>query len=388
MAATDRNPPSGRTPEPRAWRADAAPGAILIAALALPGLAPDARAENAPERPVLAFKDLYYQDFQSGSKRVSVNAPSLYAQVPFGDHFGVEASAVVDSVSGATPRYYTNMSGASRMEDTRKAADVKFTWYGERSGVSLGASRSQEHDYTSNAASIDLRMSTADNNTTFNIGAGIADDSIHPSNDIVDHESKRTWQGIAGVTQALSRADLVQVQAGYAEGHGYYDDPYKLFDHRPDHRRQTTGTLRWNHYFEYSPSTLRTTYRWYGDSYGIRAHTVELEWADPLSVNLEWTSSLRYDTQNAARFYIDPPDGGTPFPVPPEGAYSSLDQRLAAFGAVTIGQKLAWRVAHDWTIDTKVEYSEQRSGWRPGGGSPGIDPFRYVAIQFGIAYRF
>lgn len=374
MAATDRRD---------------ARGAILLAALALPGLLPQAaRAENAPEHPVLAFKHLFYTDFQPGDRRITVNAPSLSAQVPLGEHWGVDASAVVDSVSGATPRYYSSMSGASHMDETRKAGDVKFSYFGERSGVSVGLSRSDEHDYTSNAASLELRFATEDNNTTFNVGIGASDDDIHPTNDIVDHEKRRTTQGMVGVTQALSRADLVQLQLGYATGHGYYDDPYKLFDHRPDHRDQRTATLRWNHYFEYHPSALRTSYRWYSDTFGIRAHTVSMEWVETLSDRLEWTPSIRYDTQNAARFYLDPPDSG-PFPTIPDGQTASLDQRLAAFGAITIGQKIAWRVSPAWTLDLKAEYSEQRASWRLGGdGSPDLDPFRYAAVQFGITYRF
>jgi hypothetical protein len=53
-----------------------------------------------------------------------------------------------------------------------------------------------------------------------------------------------------------------------------------------------------------------------------------------------------------------------------------------------VGQKLVWTMGHNWVFDVKGEYSEQRSSWRIGGGSPGIDPFRYVAIQLGVTYRF
>lgn len=364
-------------------------GGILLAALALPGLLPTAAsAENAPEHATLAFKNLYYHDYQPGLQRITVLAPSLYASVPLGQSWGVESSAVVDSVSGASPRYYTTKSGASHMEDTRTAGDVKFTNYHSRSAYGMGLSYSTEHDYTSRAISLDGRWSTEDNNTTFNAGAGYADDSINPSNNIVENQSKRTWQGIVGLTRALTATDLVQMQLGYSSGKGYYNDPYKLFDSRPDSRRQETGVLRWNHHFKALRATLRSSYRYYQDSFGIHAHTLGEEWVQPLGDSLVWTSGLRYDTQSAANFYFDPPPSG-PFPAIPDGAYSSLDQRLSAFGSITLDQKLAWNIGRHWTFDIKGEYSEQRSNLRLiGTGSPGLDPFRYYAFQVGVAYTF
>lgn len=366
------------------------PGGILLAALALPGLLPaPAVAENPPERAVLAFKHLYYHDYQDDLERVTVNAPSVYGTTAIGENWGVEGSLVVDAVSGASPRYYTTKSGASKMDDTRTAGDVKFTRYYERSAYAAGLTYSTEHDYVSRAVSLEGRWSSADNNTTFNAGLGYADDRIDPVNDIVDDESKRTVQGIVGITRALTMADLVQAQASYSDGHGYYSDPYKLFDNRPDDREQGTLLLRWNHHFSGGASTLRSTYRYYRDSFGIRGHRLAAEWVKPLrSDRLLWTSSLTYDSQSAADFYVDPPQQA-PFPTLPEGSYSSLDQRLAAFGGVLIGQKLAWTQSANWAYDIKAEYCEQRADWRVfGSGSPDLDTFHYYSFQVGITYRY
>ena len=99
---------------------------------------------------------------------------------------------------------------------------------------------------------------------------------------------------------------------------------------------------RWNHYFEDAGAALRSAYRYYHDSFGINAHTLGAEWVQPMG-RFVVTPSLRYYTQSAASFYFDPvydPDVGAPYPPgyftnPPQ--YSSADQRLAAFGAVTVG---------------------------------------------------
>jgi hypothetical protein len=65
-----------------------------------------------------------------------------------------------------------------------------------------------------------------------------------------------------------------------------------------------------------------------------------------------------------------------------------VDQRLSAFGALTVGLKteFTWR---SWTVDLKLERYEQRPAWRLGGeGSLGLDPFRATMLQAGLAYSF
>ena len=83
-------------------------------------------------------------------------------------------------------------------------------------------------------------------------------------------------------------------------------------DVRPDFRNQSILLTRWNHHFDGMNSTLRTSYRYYRDTYGVQSHTVDLQWVQPISLRWILTPGLRYYTQNAARFYVDPPASGAP----------------------------------------------------------------------------
>jgi len=371
-------------------------GAVVMAALSLPGvwLAP-AHAETAPEKGVIAFKYLHYEDSQPGFDRIRVNSPSLYLMTPIGSQWSIEGSAVIDSVSGATPRWQTAVSSASVMHEERKAADIKVTRYFNRSSYSLGVSTSHEHDYVSNALSLGGSWSSDDNNTTWNVGIGGSADQINPTDGGVPNVSgktKQTGELIAGVTQALSSNDLVQVNLTYGAGHGYYDDPYKLLDTRPDRREQAALLGRWNHYLVGDQSTLRATYRFYRDSYGITAHTVQGEWAKPVSETLILTPAIRLYTQSAANFYataLNDENGRPVLPDPPPGQLNSGDQRLSAFGAVGLSLKAEYRLSALWTVDAKFEAYEQRANWRVGGaGSTGLDPFRARAVQLGASRKF
>jgi hypothetical protein len=373
-------------------------GAVVAAALTLPGvIAPlQVRAESAPERGLVAIKYLDYQDWQPRLNRINVHAPAIYALVPISPKWSAEGSFVVDSVSGASPRWHTSVSGATkRVYDKRHAGDVKVTRYEERSTYSLGFSKSREHDYDSTAFSADASFSSDDNNRTWNVGLGYAHDKIGSTIDKTLNKRKRTTELMVGVTQAVSAADLVQVNASFNTGRGYYDDPYKSLDKRPNMRNQLVLLGRWNHYVGSLGATLRTSYRAYHDTYGIDAHTLGADWVQPVNSWFTVTPSVRLYTQSAADFYADPvydAQFGAPFPKgyftnPPK--LFSADQRLAAFGAVTVGMKFAAQLSPDWSTDFKVERYEQRSEWRPGGGSSfRLTSFGATFLQVGLSKRF
>ena len=95
------------------------PGAITLAALALPGVMvtqpTNAFAETAPDEGVLTVKLQAYNDSQPGLERIKVIAPSLYVFLPIAGAWSLEATVVQDNISGASPRWHTSISGASHM---------------------------------------------------------------------------------------------------------------------------------------------------------------------------------------------------------------------------------------------------------------------------------
>src|SRR5690606_2334135 len=356
--------------------------AVLVAALALPGVVPAARAEAAPDSAQIGFKYLNYRDSQPGLKRVSVDAPSVSWLLPVAGSWSLAGSYTLDSVSGASPRWHSSISSASRMSDFRRAADLRVTKYLARSTFSFGTAYSTEHDYRSNSYSLQATFSSDDNNTTWAVGFGRALDRIDPVNGIVADEQKRTTDFMLGVTQVLTPNDIVQANLTVARGRGYYSDPYKQVDQRPRERNQSALMLRWNHHFDGLGASLRTSYRYYDDSFDVQAHTTSAEWVQPLPRGWTIAPSIRYHTQSAARFYDDAvydPLLGEPFPpgylANPAGFYSA-DHRLSAFGALTLGIKVSKAIDKNWNADLRYEIYEQRGSWRIGGtGSPGLAPF-------------
>lgn len=360
---------------------------ILGAAMLLPGV--QAHAETPPAQGVISLGYLDYRDSQPGFDRIRVHAPSLSITAPVAGVWSVGASVVQDDVSGASPRYHTAVSGASRMDDTRKAGDVSATRYFDRGSVSVGAAYSTEHDYVSRALSLQGSLESEDHNTTWTAGLGHAYDRIDPVNHIVTDQKKRTTNLLLGVTQVLTASDIAQLTATYSQGKGYFNDPYKFLDIRPSSRYETTVLARWNHYIAATGGTSRLSYRYYQDSFGVRAHTIGGEYVQPLSDGWTLTPEVRLYSQSAADFYRDPvydPLLGEPFPVGYKfKSIMSEDQRLSGFGGVTLGLKVSKQIDRLWSIDVKGTAYQQRGSWAFfNKGSPGLDPFRAQTLQIAL----
>lgn len=371
-------------------------GSLMAAALALPGVVatPSAKAESVPEKTTIGIKYLNYAEKQESGKRMRVKSPSIFMLAPIKDKYSIEGSFVLDSVSGASPTSYNSLSGASGkgIRDYRKAGDLKLTRFFDRAAIGVGFAGSREHDYDSDAVSVDGRFSTANNNTTFAGGIGYSGDKIGSSNNRTLDERRRTTDALVGITQVLTPNDLIQSNLTVSVGKGYFSDPYKDFDKRPDSRTSWAWLTRYNHYFAAPAAALHTSYRYFRSDWGVSAHTVETAWYQPLGSGWLLRPSLRYYTQRAARFYRDPlPPPSLPldFLTASTNTHFSADTRLAAFGAVTLGMKVAKEFAHDWTIDLKYEWYQQRSAWRLGGdGSPGMENFTAKWWQIGISKKF
>ena len=364
---------------------------LMSAALAMQLLVSPrlAVADSAPERGLMAFKYLDYLDSQPGSDRIRVKAPSLLVMKPLSSEWSMSGTYTTDTISGASPAYHTQ--ALRNMHDQRHALELSATHYDPLGTQTLGGSFSKEADYLSRGLFYSWTQSSEDKNTTWNAGVSTNSDQINPTNHIVANETKQSLDLIAGVTQVMGIYDITQVQVGHYTGQGYFSDPYKVFDLRPRTRSHNTLMGKWNHHFESSQSTLKMSYRYYNDSWGIQSHTLHLEYVKPLQNQWTLMPYVRMYTQTAASFFVNADSSGLPFPPNPslDASYYTEDQRMSAYGAHTYGVKISKVVGQDTTLDLKLEQYQQRAGWRLfGEGSPGLDPFMAKSIQFGLSHFF
>ncbi len=367
-------------------------GVSLIASInMIPQLA---HAEEPPKNAELSLKYLQYSDGQSAYngqdalKRISVKAPSFSLLIPT-ENYSFSIDSVKDEVSGATPRWHTNTTWATPapgMDDERKEIGLGVTRYFSRGTLGATFNNSKEHDYHSRALGLSATKSTEDNNTTFNAGLGYTSDLINSSNQTIVGETKKTTDFVIGLTQNLTPHDIVQLSTSYSVGKGYYSDPYKYVDNRPRDKKQNTFGIKWNHYLKDHKASLRMSYRFYKDSFGIISHTLGTDYVKSFGA-LRVTPSIRYYTQNSASFYVDPNASDTP--VFGAVGYISGDQRLAAWGAINLGLKLDYDITNNISLNIKGEYYRQQAGLRfIGQSSPGLAPFYAKTLQLGLNVKF
>ncbi|MDD2546335.1 MAG: DUF3570 domain-containing protein [Burkholderiaceae bacterium] len=376
MAAIEQRPPSSGRP------------GLWAMACCLP-LALPAVAETPPERAEVRFKTLDYRESQPGADRVAVRAATLSLRAPVNESWAVQAGQTVDTISGASPAYHSER--LTSLKDFRRAWNAGATRYFGRGSWGVSAVHSRENDYVSRAFATQGTWATEDKNTVWNAGWGVSSDTIRPIYGGFE-DSKRVQEALLGVTQVLSPTDIVQFNLSHSWGQGYYTDPYKLLDERPRSRHSTRLLARWNHHVDSVGATLRTSYRYSRDSWAVRAHTLAAEWVQPVSGGWTLTPSLRAHAQTNARFYlpVDPATAPNPGFPPADALYYSADQRLSAFGALTVGLRVDKQIHRDWTVDLKWERYTQRTGWAWAGGlqDPGLLPFRATWVQVGLTHQF
>ena len=378
-------------------RPEGALGALMRAALALPilALAPRAGAAVVGEMgaSILGYKE---------RGLMKATEPILFGHAIIDDVWEIEASAVGDILTGASPQLVTNINGqpmqvltGASVHDRRHAGDAKV---GRRFGdltLSASAAVSNEHDYHSKAGGVEARRDFNDRNTTLTLGYGRANDHVGSGIDPSLNEPRTTDQYLVGVTQVLSPVALVQSSLAYSNGRGWYNDPYKLTltfypdqalpallpDLRPDHRRSWAWLTRYRRHFAAQRGTLQADYRYFEDDWGVRAHTLELAWEQQLDERWSLRPALRYYTQGAADFY-------SPVIPRPAPRFQSSDQRLAAFGGLSPSLRATLRL-DSVIVEGAVGYVHDASSLRLGGsGTSAFETLRAVYGILSVTYPF
>ena len=353
---------------------------LLLTSPALP-----VQAQGVPDGNTARLKYVYYRDFQNGTEdRMKVSSPMLWVHGPIGESYEYEASATLDSLSGASPLYLDTLSGASGkgVEDIRRAGDIKITKYFESFAVGVGGGISDEDDYRSETLTVDGRYWTPDKNTTFAVGFATDWDRLTSSNNPDLDEDRRTRHYLVGVTQVINPVSIVQFNLTHANGRGYFNDPYKLFENRPRSREEWAFLTRYNYFLESLDASVHADYRIFFNTWGVTSHTLALRYYQPVSAALTIVPMFRYYTQDRADFFLNE--------IPPESfeQFNSADERLSSFGGVSAGMKFVYQVSDRFELDLLYEHTVQSSNLHLGGGSDTFERFGAHYLEAGMAVRF
>jgi hypothetical protein len=363
-----------------------APRVFVIATL-LAWLAPrPGRAENS-----VSYK---YEDYRESGGRIAVKTQGAYAQQDLGLDTHLKVEAVLDAIAGATPNGEPAPAGSDQvplteMHDRRKAWNLDVSHQLRRVALDFGFGNSRESDYVSNGWSLNSVTDFNEKNTQLLAGVAGTDDKIKVYySSLAPRQRKHTNDYIVGVTQLLDPRTAVTLNFSWGRQEGYLSDPYKLVlkstevfpgvflahtyaENRPRTRDKWVALASLNRAFPRLHGTIDGTYRFYHDTFGTDAHTLDLAWFQQLNDRWILRPALRYYDQTAAAFYyynLDAtpivPIGGAPRPA---GPFYSSDHRLSALRTYTYGLKAIWNVTAAVELDLALERYDMR-------GKDGVTP--------------
>lgn len=352
-------------------------GAAVAVLLALASPARTARAENS-----VSYK---YQDYREAGGRIAVETHGVHVTADLGLRSRLKVEGVLDALAGATPTGQPAPGGSdavplAQIDERRKAWNAELSHQFSAVTIAAGAANSRESDYVSSGWSLNTLSDFNQKNTTLLMGLAGTNDRI----DVFFQPGparRRTRDVIAGVTQLLSPRAALTFNVSWGRQRGYLSDPYKLVErnteivpgvflpltfpeNRPDRREKWSGWLNYRQAWFEGRGVMDAAYRYYHDSFGTDAHTVEAAWFQRLGASFILRPSVRAYQQGAARFYHYRLEGTSIAPAAgaprPAGPFYSSDYRLSSFHSFTRGLKLIWNASERLQLDAALERYEMR----------------------------
>ena len=318
-------------------------GAVLFA------LAAVARADVLPDERA----DVMWKMYDGGG--LKVQGPSTLVRTNVADKVSLTASYLVDQVTGASIDMV--VLGASPLHEVRKQKTFGVDYLYGKTTYSVGVESSVENDYDGSTGSFSIAQNMFGDLTTVTLSASrgwdIVTRVIDARHDKDPNFRKRldrkTW-GI-GLAQILTRNLIAGFDYEAITEQGYLQNPYRAIRYLagagstvyltapeiyPGTRTSNAASIRLKYYLPWRAS-LTGKYRYFFDTWDIRAHTLEVDYTQPmLKDTLIADVTYRYYKQNSASFYSDL------FQFANQQNYMARDRELAAQTNSSMGLALSY----------------------------------------------
>lgn len=286
--------------------------------------------------------DALYHYYDGGG--VKVNGPALLVRKGVTDNVSVYGRYYVDNISSASIDVVTT---ASPYKDKRTETGVGVDYLHRNSLMQLALTTSKENDYLADTFSVNVSHDLAGGLTTFNMGYTQGRDTVQRIDTDFEDQIDR-YQYRLGLSRVLTRSLVVSANFEAVSEEGFLNNPYRaarvlgafLPERYPRTRdsqaialRAVKGLAGAN---EKLGSSVRLDYRYFWDTWDIRAHTLTTTLSRYLNDRWLGEAHYRFYRQDRASFYSDN------FPV--EETYMARDKELSTFTSHTLGVKGTYRL--------------------------------------------
>jgi hypothetical protein len=366
---------------------------IVTALPAVAGVLPEDRA------------DALYHRYDGGG--VTIQGPSLLVRKKLKEKFSFTANYYVDMVSSASIDVQT--SGASEYKEERKQYSLGMDYLRGKSTYSMGFSNSKENDYEADTAYLTLSQDMFGDLTTVSLGFTRGWDKVLRNDGgiatFMGDTDRRQYR--VGVSQIVTRNLLLDAAYEVVTDEGFLNNPYRSVrfvdgagfllqrERYPRTRTSNAVAVGGRYYLPYR-AALNANFRFFGDTWGIRASTAEVGYTHPWGAKWIFDGSYRFYTQDRADFFSDL------FPRANAQNFLARDKELSTFTSQTIGvgatyelpggrprfvQKSTLNLRYDYMMFNYDDFRDARGT----GIVPGTEPlysFNANVIQFFVSVWF
>ncbi|HUK02554.1 MAG TPA: DUF3570 domain-containing protein [Steroidobacteraceae bacterium] len=301
--------------------------------------------------------DVLFNRYEGGGQVISGN--SWLIRKKFGDSISLSFNHLTDLVSGASPDVKL---AASPYSERRNQNSLSADFLYGKATYSAGYINSSEPDYKSNTAFFSISQDMFGDLTTISMSYKRTWNDIFrmlkEADGVKIHDpgfgEKRMDERSYGVglTQILTRNLILSVNMEVITDQGFLNNPYRDVRYLdptaasgfslepevyPNTRTSNAIGTDLKYYLPYRASA-DFQYRYFQDTWGIRAHTAQLGYTQPWRA---WTfdGSLRYYKQNQADFYSDL------FPFRDSQNFLARHAPLASYSSYSLGVGASYQFA-------------------------------------------
>jgi len=281
--------------------------------------------------------DVMYHAYDGGGLKAS--GPAILVRKKLGESLSLSGSYYVDMVSNASIDVVTT---ASPYKETRNEYNLGADYMVRDATVSVSTSHSKEPDYIAASTSVDISQEVFGGMTTLALGFTRGHDQVGRK-DLGFFDTATHWRYRLGLTQILTPSWLASANFEAVSDDGFLGSPYRvarIFEstiRESNPRTRTSRALQLRTVNEVAPgNAVRVDYRYFWDTWGIKAHTGELGYSRGFTDQwlVDWYA--RYYTQKKALFYSDD--------AQVETTYLSRNRQLSTYKTLTLGAKVAYTV--------------------------------------------
>ena len=313
-------------------------GACVYAAGLFGGVLPEDRA------------DAMYHEYKGGG--VTIHGPSVLLRKKIGENVSVSGNYYVDSVTSASIDVVTT---ASKYSEKRTEESVSVDYLHGGTTMSGGYTTSSESDYQAKTANFSVSQDMFGDLTTLTLGYTRGWDEVGRNGDPAFQETADRRSYSVALSQILTKNLLVALSWEAVTDEGFLNNPYRSVryadssakgysyqaERYPNTHTSNAFAVRGRYYLPYR-AAVHAEYRYYTDSWGIKAWNAELGYTHPIGERWILDLSYRYYTQTHADFYSDL------FPYADAQNFLARDKELSTFTSQSIGFGATYQFLSDW----------------------------------------